>query len=176
MLKRTPFYDFHVSAGARMVDFAGWEMPIVYRSHHRRARADAPAAARCSTCRTWAGSHFSGKDAAAFLDKVLTRNVAGPEGRPEPLQPGVQRGGRRAGRHHHQPGPEELDHGLQRQQPREAGEALPRRFARTAGFDFDMADQTESTAMVAIQGPKVIERLADVLPVGSAVDEAVSAS
>ena len=28
-----------------------------------------------------------------------------------------------------------------------------------------MADQTESTAMVAIQGPKVIDRLADVLPV-----------
>ena len=32
MLKHTPFYDFHVSAGARMVEFAGWEMPVVYRS------------------------------------------------------------------------------------------------------------------------------------------------
>ena len=32
MLKRTPFHDFHVSLGAKMVEFAGWEMPIMYRS------------------------------------------------------------------------------------------------------------------------------------------------
>ncbi len=31
MLKRTPLYEFHVSCGAKMVDFAGWEMPILYR-------------------------------------------------------------------------------------------------------------------------------------------------
>jgi aminomethyltransferase len=30
MLKRTPLYDAHVSIGARMVDFAGWEMPVQY--------------------------------------------------------------------------------------------------------------------------------------------------
>ena len=29
--KHTPFHAFHVSAGAKMVDFAGWEMPILYR-------------------------------------------------------------------------------------------------------------------------------------------------
>src|SRR5205823_8586015 len=32
-------------------------------------------------------------------------------------------------------------------------------------LDFDMSDQTESTGMVAIQGPRVMERLAGVLPV-----------
>jgi aminomethyltransferase len=30
MLKRTPLYESHVSLGARMVDFAGWEMPVQY--------------------------------------------------------------------------------------------------------------------------------------------------
>jgi aminomethyltransferase len=30
MLKRTPLYDAHVSMGARMVDFVGWEMPVQY--------------------------------------------------------------------------------------------------------------------------------------------------
>jgi aminomethyltransferase len=30
MLKRTPLYDAHVSIGARMVDFAGWQMPVQY--------------------------------------------------------------------------------------------------------------------------------------------------
>ncbi len=38
MLKRTPLYDTHVAAGAKMVDFGGWEMPVAYGSqieeHH----------------------------------------------------------------------------------------------------------------------------------------------
>lgn len=29
-LKRTPLYDLHVARGARMVPFAGWEMPVQY--------------------------------------------------------------------------------------------------------------------------------------------------
>jgi aminomethyltransferase len=27
-LKRTPLYEAHVKAGARMVPFGGWEMPV----------------------------------------------------------------------------------------------------------------------------------------------------
>ena len=30
-LRRTPLYDRHVAAGAKLVPFAGWEMPIQYR-------------------------------------------------------------------------------------------------------------------------------------------------
>ncbi len=30
--RRTPLYDMHVAAGARMVDFAGWYMPVQYTS------------------------------------------------------------------------------------------------------------------------------------------------
>ena len=29
-LKKTPLYDFHVSAGAKMVAFAGYSMPVTY--------------------------------------------------------------------------------------------------------------------------------------------------
>ena|SRR5579875_1380476 len=29
-LRRTPLYDSHVAAGAKLVDFAGWEMPVQY--------------------------------------------------------------------------------------------------------------------------------------------------
>jgi len=29
-VKRTPLYEEHVSLGARMVEFAGWEMPVQY--------------------------------------------------------------------------------------------------------------------------------------------------
>ena len=28
--KRTPLYDLHCALGGRMVDFAGWEMPVQY--------------------------------------------------------------------------------------------------------------------------------------------------
>jgi aminomethyltransferase len=39
MGKRTPLYDQHVAMGAKMVDFAGWDMPIHYGSqieeHHQ---------------------------------------------------------------------------------------------------------------------------------------------
>jgi aminomethyltransferase len=41
---RTPLYDAHVAAGARMVDFTGWEMPINYGSQideHHHVRTDA---------------------------------------------------------------------------------------------------------------------------------------
>ena len=30
LMERTPLYDLHVQAGANMVDFHGWEMPIRY--------------------------------------------------------------------------------------------------------------------------------------------------
>ena len=41
-LKRTPLYEEHVAAGARIVPFAGWEMPVQYEGvaaeHDRRLR------------------------------------------------------------------------------------------------------------------------------------------
>jgi aminomethyltransferase len=40
-LKRTPLYHEHVAAGARMVEFGGWEMPVQYTGiieEHRTAR------------------------------------------------------------------------------------------------------------------------------------------
>ncbi len=43
-LRRTPLYDRHVALGARMVPFAGWEMPVQYEGviqEHRAVRTDA---------------------------------------------------------------------------------------------------------------------------------------
>jgi len=42
-LLRTPLYDRHVALGARMVPFAGWEMPVQYEGvipEHRAVRGD----------------------------------------------------------------------------------------------------------------------------------------
>jgi aminomethyltransferase len=43
-LRRTPLYEKHLASGARMVPFAGWEMPVQYEGvipEHRAVRTDA---------------------------------------------------------------------------------------------------------------------------------------
>src|SRR5215212_4597167 len=75
MLKRTPFYDFHVAAGAKLVDFAGWEMPILYRGiveEHEQTRNSGSLFDVSHMGRLY----LTGKDATRFLDHVVTRNVA----------------------------------------------------------------------------------------------------
>ncbi len=40
-MRRTPLYDKHLAAGGRIVDFAGWEMPVQYGGileEHRTVR------------------------------------------------------------------------------------------------------------------------------------------
>jgi len=72
---RTPLYEQHLQLGAKLVDFAGWEMPVSYegiREEH-------------SAVRTHAGmfdvSHMGeveveGPGALAFLQRVLSNDVA----------------------------------------------------------------------------------------------------
>src|SRR3954470_17139873 len=75
MLKRTPFHDFHVAAGAKLVEFAGWEMPILYRGiteEHEQTRNSGSLFDVSHMGRLY----LTGRDATKFLDRVLTRNVA----------------------------------------------------------------------------------------------------
>jgi glycine hydroxymethyltransferase len=73
--KRTPLYEIHQSLGGRIVDFAGWEMPVRYSGVQEEHIA----------VRTTAGlfdvSHmgvfdFRGPNACAFLDLVATNDVS----------------------------------------------------------------------------------------------------
>jgi aminomethyltransferase len=74
-LLKTPLYEWHVAHGARMVDFAGWAMPVQYASiieEHVATR---------SACGLTDISHmgrlrFEGPGAAEFLAGLLTRRVA----------------------------------------------------------------------------------------------------
>ena len=75
-LKRTPLYDAHVAAGATMVDFGGWEMPIQYPAgilaEHLYDRKH---------CGIFDVSHMgrlivAGSERVAFLQKVLSSNVS----------------------------------------------------------------------------------------------------
>src|SRR5690606_4261634 len=71
---RTPFYQLHVDHNAKFVDFAGWEMPIMYRSiieEHRQVREsgglfDVSHMARLKV---------SGRHARRLLERVCTRRI-----------------------------------------------------------------------------------------------------
>ena len=74
-LRRTPLYEHHVALGARMVPFAGWEMPVPYGGvipEHRAVREDAGA---------FDVSHMGeidveGPRAEALLDSLLSNDLA----------------------------------------------------------------------------------------------------
>ncbi len=73
-LKKTPFYDIHMNLGARMVDFAGFSMPVQYESIIKEHEA----------VRNKAGvfdvSHMGeflleGKDVISFLQYVMINDL-----------------------------------------------------------------------------------------------------
>jgi aminomethyltransferase len=73
-LKRTPLHDRHVAAGARLVPFAGWEMPVQYagiREEHKAVR---------NGVGIFDVSHMGeieteGPQAEAFLQHILSNDV-----------------------------------------------------------------------------------------------------
>jgi aminomethyltransferase len=74
--RRTPLYDQHVAAGAKIVDFAGWEMPVQYPTG---VRAEHMAVRR--RCGVFDVSHMgeietSGPGAEALLQRLLSNDVS----------------------------------------------------------------------------------------------------
>ncbi|MFN2470531.1 MAG: glycine cleavage system aminomethyltransferase GcvT [Gaiellaceae bacterium] len=73
-LRRTPLYELHQAAGAKMVPFAGWEMPVQYAgvvAEHRAVRAD---------CGVFDVSHMGeleveGPSAPALLRALLSNDL-----------------------------------------------------------------------------------------------------
>jgi len=71
---RTPFYQFHVDQQAKMVDFAGWDLPIMYTSiieEHRQVRSSGGMFDVSHMGRV----HFKGRDARLYLERICTRRI-----------------------------------------------------------------------------------------------------
>lgn len=74
MGKKTPLYDLHLKAGAKMVEFAGWDMPLHYGSQieeHHQVRQHAG---------VFDVSHMGvvdirGQEATSYLCRLLANNV-----------------------------------------------------------------------------------------------------
>ncbi len=147
-----------------MVEYAGYEMPIVYGSileEHRQCRASAGFFDVSHMGRL----RFSGRHARKFLDRVCTRQVLG-------MQPGMVRyslicneqGGCR----------DDVliycvdeDEYLMVCNASNRHKLLEHFASHKADYAFKLVDETESTAMVAIQGPKAMElisRMSSTIP------------
>ncbi|RLB36114.1 MAG: glycine cleavage system aminomethyltransferase GcvT, partial [Deltaproteobacteria bacterium] len=165
--KRTPLYNKHLSLGANMVDFAGWEMPL----HYRTGIVDEHLSTRRSAG-LFDVSHmgrllFKGSGSVNFLQYVLTNNVRSLESQWTAAQYTIL--------------------------PTESGGAVDDAFlyhfnqgeyllvVNAANLDKDkeylnsflpkftnvtMDDQTESLAMISIQGPMARSILEGVLEKG----------
>jgi aminomethyltransferase len=146
-----------------MVDFAGWEMPLLYRGivqeHvHTRTKASLFDVSHMGRIR------FGGKEATAFLDHVLTRNVAKQNIGESRYSLVCNDGGG------------VLDDVIISRDEQDwilvcnASNRLKlldnfRGMLESSKMAATIDDQTEKTAMIAVQGPLAIERLANVLPV-----------
>lgn len=152
-LHRTPLYDVHLERGGRMVDFAGWEMPVqfagILEEHHHTRTA----------CSVFDVSHMgrlriSGDGAEAFLNRVCTRNLTGAE-----------------------PGRSFYSH-ICREDGGILDDVIVSRFVNqwgivcnasnrakiiawlqrhSSGTNLQILDETTSTAMIACQGPRTME-------------------
>ncbi|MCI0463410.1 MAG: glycine cleavage system aminomethyltransferase GcvT [Gemmataceae bacterium] len=154
MAHRTALYDWHAAHGARLVDFAGWDMPIQYTTiidEHQ-------------TVRTRAGlfdiSHmgrlsFGGLDALALVQHVWTNNAA-------TLKDGQARYGLVC---NEQGGIRDdvlvyrWPYGFAMVVNASNREKIVGWLAEHKGArNVEVTDQTFDTAMVAVQGPKALER------------------
>lgn len=75
ILKRTPLYEAHLASGARMVDFAGWEMPVQYSGPMPEHMAVRQAAGLFDV------SHMGeieviGHDALALIQRLTTNDAS----------------------------------------------------------------------------------------------------
>lgn len=161
-MQRTALYEAHLRAGARMVEFAGWEMPVQYGGTVQEVRAvrqhwgvfDVSHMAR---------AYFRGSDARTFLSRLVPSDLA-------KLTPATglytvltnERGGVVDDIILYEPAPNEylmVFNAANRQKDL----AWFHRWHKAWSMQVAIDDQTEQTVMLAVQGPEATARLSTLL-------------
>lgn len=75
-LKRTNLYEWHVAHGGRMVDFAGWEMPVQYPTAPKQEHHLTRTAAGLFDIDHMGQVTVSGPEAEAYLNHLVTWDVS----------------------------------------------------------------------------------------------------
>ncbi|MEP0845245.1 MAG: glycine cleavage system aminomethyltransferase GcvT [Phycisphaerae bacterium] len=157
---RTPLYEYHRQSGAKLVEFAGWEMPVVYTGiieehHHTRNHASFFDVSHMGRV------HFIGPDAGALLERLNTRKIGD-----------MALGQSRYSHMCREDGGILDDVIVSRMEDRwlvvcnaSNREKLLGWWQRQKqGFNVAIEDRTFETAMVAIQGPEAVETVGRLLP------------
>jgi aminomethyltransferase len=79
MAKKTPLHEMHKAQGAKMTEFAGWEMPLSYPSGQIGEHMACRESAALFDVSHMGRLRISGKGALPFLQRALTSNAAGLE-------------------------------------------------------------------------------------------------
>jgi len=157
-LAQTPMYAWHADHGARLVDFAGWSMPVQYTSIVTEHQATREAVSVFDVSHmgrlTISGTGISGTAVSAAIDRLVTRQV-------DNLAPGRIRyslvtnesGGilddvlvyRTA------------DDVYQMVVNASNREKIVDWFTQHLNAGVKLVDETTSTAMIALQGPRAME-------------------
>ena len=160
-MQRTSLYEFHLQNNGRMVEFAGWEMPVMYGSiveEHNWCRNHAAAFDVSHMGRL----EFRGGGAEAFLQRICTRNLG-------QMPAGLSRYG-----HVCRDDGGILDDVIVSRFDGHFGmvcnasnrEKLLGWFEQQRrGFDVEITDITADTAMIAIQGPEALDLLGPLLKI-----------
>jgi aminomethyltransferase len=160
-LKRTPLHDRHVAAGAKMVPFAGWEMPVQYagiKDEHLNVRSNAG---------VFDVSHMgeietTGPDAEAFLQRILSNDVSKiAEGGAQYSVLCKEDGGVLDDLFSYKLGPDRF---LTVTNAANHDKDLAWFQKQAEAFDVTLHDRLHDLAMLAIQGPnarEIVARLAD---------------
>jgi aminomethyltransferase len=160
-LRQSPLHDRHRAAGARMVPFAGWEMPVQYegiRPEHLAVRSEVG---------VFDVSHMGqvetrGPDAQAFLQRVLSNDVRRiPEGGAQYSVMCREDGGVLDDLFTYRLADCEY---LTVTNAANHEKDLAWMQAHAEGFDVDVVDRAADFAMLAVQGPSartVLSRLSD---------------
>lgn len=152
-LLRTPFHGFHQNHDAKLIEFAGWEMPISYGSiidEHKQVRESGGMFDVSHMGRV----EFTGKDARRFLERLLTRRVSDMKDYTcrYSLVCNEHGGVRDDVLIYRFP-----DKWMLVVNASNREKLLDHFDVVKAGLSVKINDKTESTAMVALQGPKVMD-------------------
>lgn len=150
---RTPLYDWHVARGARLVDFAGWDMPVQYTSitdEHQAVRT----AAGLFDISHMGRLSFAGPGALDLIQQVYTNDAATlKEGQVRYGLVCNERGGIRDDVLVYR-----WPYGYAMVVNASNREKLVAWLAEHKGTrDVEVSDRTLETAMIAVQGPRALE-------------------
>jgi len=166
-LRYSPLHHVHESLGAGFTDFAGWQMPVRYSSdlaEHHAVRESAG----IFDISHMAEISVTGADAAAYLDYAVSTQVsADPIGRARYSLLLNDAGGiiddliiyRLSDAHY-----------LVVANAGNRFNVVDALTARTAGFVVDVRDQSDETAMIAVQGPHSLAILENAVGLSVEVD------